>query len=924
MDKAYDPESIETNWYNHWEKNNYFSPKDEGMPYCIMLPPPNVTGSLHMGHAFQQTLMDILIRYHRMNNSDTLWQCGTDHAGIATQMVVERQLQQKNISRHALGREKFIEEIWKWKENSGNAISNQSRRLGTSMDWINECFTMDEGLSGAVREVFVKLYNQGLIYRGKRLVNWDPVLHTAISDLEVISEEENGHLWHIRYPLKKSVDGFDRVVVATTRPETMLGDAAVAVHPDDERYQNLIGKEILLPLADRIIPIVADNYVDPEFGSGCVKITPAHDFNDYEVGERHNLEKINIFTIDAAINEQAPKKYQGLDRFEARKQILADLKEKDLLGKTEDHKLMIPRGDRSNAIVEPYLTDQWYVKVKPLAEPAIKAVEDGSIKFVPKNWEKTYFEWMRNIEDWCISRQLWWGHRIPAWYDDKGNIFVGHSEKEVREKNKLGEINLKQDEDVLDTWFSSSLWPFSTLGWPEKNKRLEKFYPTNVLVTGFDIIFFWVARMIMMGLNFTGKPPFKEVYIHGLVRDADGQKMSKSKGNVLDPLDLIDGIGLEDLVSKRTTGLMQTHLTEKIEKSTRKHFPKGIAPYGTDSLRFAFASLATQGRDIRFEIGRIEGYRNFCNKIWNATRFVMMNIESQNIDVNDDKKIFGLTERWIISRLSNTLAATHEGIKTYRFDLASQALYDFIWNEYCDWYLEFSKTTLNDETISEEEKRGTLHTLVHILETLLRGLHPFMPFITEELWQRISPILNKNSETIMLETYPSENEFKRNKDIDEQIDWVKLFIMGIRRIRSERDISPGKKLTVLAKGGTKNESEWLNNNKAFIQTLGKLEEIQTTENEISDAAMALAGEMTLLVPLADLINPEEEYNRINTIMGNLKKEKMQLTTKLENKDFVDRAPKDVVEGTKARLADTLSDINTYQEQLKLISKLLTK
>ena len=924
MDKAYDPESIETNWYNHWEKNNYFSPKNKGTPYCIMLPPPNVTGSLHVGHAFQQTLMDILIRYHRMNNSDALWQCGTDHAGIATQMVVERQLQQKNISRHTLGREKFIDEIWKWKENSGNTISNQSRRLGTSMDWINERFTMDEGLSDAVREVFVKLYDRGLIYRGKRLVNWDPVLHTAISDLEVISEEENGHLWHMRYPLKKSVDGFDHVVVATTRPETMLGDAAVAVHPDDERYQNLIGKEILLPLADRIIPIVADNYVDPEFGSGCVKITPAHDFNDYEVGERHNLEKINIFTIDAVINEQAPKKYQGLDRFDARKQILADLKEKDLLEKTEDHKLMIPRGDRSNAIVEPYLTDQWYVKVKPLAGPAIKAVEDGSIKFVPKNWEKTYFEWMRHIEDWCISRQLWWGHRIPAWYDDKGNIFVGHSEKEVREKNKLGDINLKQDEDVLDTWFSSSLWPFSTLGWPEKTKRLEKFYPTNVLVTGFDIIFFWVARMIMMGLNFTGEPPFKEVYIHGLIRDADGKKMSKSKGNVLDPLDLIDGIGLEDLVSKRTTGLMQTHLTEKIEKSTRKHFPKGIAPYGTDSLRFAFASLATQGRDIRFEIGRIEGYRNFCNKIWNAARFVMMNIESQNIDINGNKKIFGLTERWIISRLSNTLTATHEGIKTYRFDLASQALYEFVWNEYCDWYLEFSKTTLNDEITSEEEKRGTLHTLTYVLETLLRGLHPFMPFITEELWQRISPILNKNGETIMLETYPSEDEFEKNKDIDEQIDWVKSFIMGIRRIRSERDISPGKKLTVLVKDGTKNESEWLNSNKAFIQTLSKLEEIQIAENEISGAAVALAGEMTLLVPLADLINPEEEYNRINTIMGNLEKEKMQLTTKLENKDFVDRAPKHVVEGIKTRLTDTLSDIETYQEQLKSISKLLTK
>ena len=922
MDKAYDPKSIETNWYNHWEKNNYFSPKDEGTPYCIMLPPPNVTGSLHMGHAFQQTLMDILIRYHRMNNSDTLWQCGTDHAGIATQMVVERQLQQKNISRHVLGREKFIEEIWKWKENSGNTISNQSRRLGTSMDWINERFTMDEGLSDTVREVFVKLYNQGLIYRGKRLVNWDPVLHTAISDLEVISEEENGHLWHMRYPLKKSVDGFDHVVVATTRPETMLGDAAVAVHPDDERYQNLIGKEILLPLADRIIPIVADNYVDPEFGSGCVKITPAHDFNDYEVGERHNLEKINIFTIDAAINKQAPKEYRGLDRFDARKKILADLKEKDLLEKTEDHKLMIPRGDRSNAIVEPYLTDQWYVKVKPLAVPAIKAVEDGSIKFVPKNWEKTYFEWMRNIEDWCISRQLWWGHRIPAWYDDKGNIFVGHSEKEVREKNKLGEINLKQDEDVLDTWFSSSLWPFSTLGWPEKTKRLEKFYPTNVLVTGFDIIFFWVARMIMMGLNFTGEPPFKEVYIHGLIRDADGQKMSKSKGNVLDPLDLIDGIELEDLVSKRTTGLMQPQLAGKIEKSTRKHFPNGIAPYGTDSLRFTFASLATQGRDIRFDIGRIDGYRNFCNKIWNATRFVLMNIESQNIDINNDKKIFGLTERWITSRLSKTLNATHEGINTYRFDLASQALYEFVWNEYCDWYLEFSKSTLNDKEKSEEEKRGVLYTLLYILETSLRGLHPFIPFITEELWHRVAPILNKNSETIMLESYPSENEFEKDNNADEEIEWVKSFIVGVRKIRSERDIPPGKELIVSTKGGTKKESEWLSKNELLIKMLGKIEKIITTKDEMSDAALALAGEMTLLIPLADLINPKDEFNRINKIIKDLEKEKLQLSAKLENKSFVDRAPKDVVDGAKTRLADTLSDIATYQEQLGSISKLL--
>ena len=922
MDKSYDPKTIEVDWYNKWEKNNYFSPKGKGSPYCIMLPPPNVTGSLHMGHAFQQTLMDILVRYHRMNDSDVLWQCGTDHAGIATQMVVERQLQQEKVSRHDLGREKFIDEVWKWKETSGNTISNQSRRLGTSMDWENERFTMDEGLSDAVREVFVKLYDKGLIYRGKRLVNWDPVLHTAISDLEVISEEENGHLWHMRYPLTESVQGIEHLVVATTRPETMLGDSAVAVHPDDDRYKELVGKKVSLPLTDRTIPIIADEYVDPEFGSGCVKITPAHDFNDYEVGERHNLEKINIFTADAIINDIAPKQYQGLDRFDARKKIISDLENKKLLEKTEDHKLMIPRGDRSNAIVEPYLTDQWYVKVKPLAEPAIKAVEDGSIKFVPKNWEKTYFEWMRNIEDWCISRQLWWGHRIPAWYDDDGNIFVGYSEKEVREKNNLGERKLKQDEDVLDTWFSSSLWPFSTLGWPEKTERLQKFYPTNVLVTGFDIIFFWVARMIMMGLKFTGEPPFKEVYIHGLVRDSDGQKMSKSKGNVLDPLDLINGITLEDLVTKRTAGLMQPQLAEKIEKSTRQHFPDGINAYGTDSLRFTFASLATQGRDIRFDIGRIDGYRNFCNKIWNATRFVLMNIESQKIDINNNKKTFGLTERWITSQLSKTLNATQEGIKTYRFDLASQALYEFVWNEYCDWYLEFSKSTLNDKAKSEEEKRGTLYTLVYVLEALVRSLHPFMPFITEELWHRVAPILNKNSETIMLESYPSESEFKKDEKADQEIEWIKSFIMGIRRIRSERDIPPGKELIVSTKGGTKKELEWLNKNELVIKMLGKIEKIVPTQDEVSDAALALAGEMTLLVPLADLINPQDEYNRICKMIENLEKEKMQLSAKLENKSFVDRAPKDVVDGAKQRLADTLSDIETYQEQLESISKLL--
>jgi len=796
MDKTYKPESIEANCYKNWEKNNYFSPKGEGAPYCIMLPPPNVTGRLHMGHAFQQTLMDILVRYHRMNGDDTLWQCGADHAGIATQIVVERQLQKENKTRHDLGRDKFIAEVWEWKKRSGNIINDQSRRLGTSMDWSRERFTMDDDLSHAVKEVFVLLYNEGLIYRGKRLVNWDPVLHTAISDLEVITEEENGHLWHMRYPLKEPVDGVEYLVVATTRPETMLGDAAVAVHPDDERYKNIIGKEVLLPLTDRILPVIADDYVDPEFGTGCVKITPAHDFNDYQVGERHKLVKFNIFTVDAAINDQAPEKYRGMDRFDARKQIVTDLDAQGLLEKIDDHKLMVPRGDRSHAVVETYLTDQWYVKVQPLADPAIKAVENGDINFVPKNWDKTYFEWMRNIEDWCISRQLWWGHRIPAWYDDEGNIYVGRDESEVRENNNLGNINLKQDDDVLDTWFSSALWPFSTLGWPDKTPELDKFYPTNVLVTGFDIIFFWVARMIMMGLKFMGDVPFKEVYIHGLVRDGEGQKMSKSKGNVLDPIDLIEGITLEELVDKRTTSLMRPQDAPKIEKATRKHFPEGIEPYGTDALRFTFASLATQGRFINFETGRIQGYRNFCNKLWNAARYVISNIEAQSIVTNQGKKEFGLAERWITTRLSDVIAATHEGIRTYRFDLASQALYEFTWDEYCDWYIELSKTILNSEQASEAEKRGTLYTLLNVLETLLRALHPVIPFITEELWHRVAPLLDKKGESIMLEPFPNLDDFDTDKAAVEQMEWVKSFIMSVRRIRAERDIAPSKTLSV--------------------------------------------------------------------------------------------------------------------------------
>ena len=928
MDKTYKPETIEANCYENWERKNYFSPqndsKDSRKAYCIMLPPPNVTGSLHMGHAFQQTLMDVLTRYHRMNGNDTLWQCGTDHAGIATQMVVERQLQQKHISRHELGREKFIEAVWDWKEHSGNTISRQSRRLGTSMDWSRERFTMDEGLSEAVKETFVRLHNEGLIYRGKRLVNWDPVLHTAISDLEVISEEENGHLWHMRYPLKTPVDGLKYIIVATTRPETMLGDAAVAVNPNDERYKNLVGTEVLLPLTDRILTVIADDYVDPKFGTGCVKITPAHDFNDYEMGERHKLEKINIFTIDATLNDEVPKKYRGMDRYEARKKIVADLEQKGLLEKVDDHKLMVPRGDRSHAVVEPYLTDQWYVKIQPLADPAIKAVKDGHIKFVPANWDKTYFEWMNNIQDWCISRQLWWGHRIPAWYDDEGNIYVGHDEAAVREKNNLGDINLKQDEDVLDTWFSSALWPFSTLGWPKKMPELDKFYPTNVLVTGFDIIFFWVARMIMFGLKFMDDVPFKEVYIHGLVRDGEGQKMSKSKGNVLDPIDLIDGIELEELISKRTSEMMQPQMAAKIEKATRKHFPDGIESYGTDSLRFTFTSLATQGRFINFETGRIEGYRNFCNKLWNAARFVITNVEAQSIKIDEGDMKFGLAERWITSKLSDAVSATHEGMRTYRFDLASQALYVFTWDEYCDWYIELSKTTLNSSEVSEEEKRGTLYTLLNVLEILQRALHPFIPFITEELWHRVAASLNKKGESVMLESFPKQDELEIDNSAVEQIEWIKSFIMGVRRIRAERDISPGKSLTVFVRNGNFSEHKWLNEHKTYLKTLGRIESINKVDSEIDDAVMALAGEMILLVPLADFIDPEAEKKRLGGTINKLKKEKAGMEEKLNNKNFIERAPTDVVEGVKQKLSDKINEIKTFETQLKSILRLIDK
>jgi valyl-tRNA synthetase len=910
MDKAYNPSAIEQSWYARWEQEGYFAPQGEETAYCIMLPPPNVTGSLHMGHAFQDTLMDCLIRYHRMRGEATLWQCGTDHAGIATQMVVERQLAERGQTRHSLGREDFVNAVWRWKEESGGTITRQLRRLGASMDWSRERFTLDEGLSHAVTEVFVRLYEEGLIYRGKRLVNWDPVLHTAISDLEVVSAEETGSLWHIRYPL---ADGEGYVVVATTRPETLIGDAAVAVHPDDERYKHLIGKQLDLPLTGRTIPIIADDYVDPEFGSGCVKITPAHDFNDYQVGKRHGLPLINILTVDAVINENAPVAYQGLDRFEARLQVLADLESHGLLHKVDDHKLMVPRGDRSGAVVEPYLTDQWYVRVEPLAEPAIRAVEDGSIRFVPENWAKTYFEWMRNIEDWCISRQLWWGHRIPAWYDEEGQVYVGRSEDQVREQHGLDpSIRLTQDPDVLDTWFSSALWPFSTLGWPEQTPELARFYPTNVLVTGFDIIFFWVARMIMMGLKFTGQVPFRQVYIHGLVRDADGQKMSKSKGNILDPIDLIDGVDLETLVKKRTTGLMNPDAAPKIEKATRKQFPKGIEGYGADALRFTFAALATQGRDIRFDLGRIEGYRNFCNKIWNAARYVLMSVAGHPSQGGIE---YGLAERWVRMRLRQTVQAVTEGIETYRFDLAAQAIHEFTWDEYCDWYIELSKAVLNSPQSSEAAKHGARETLVTVLEALLRLCHPFMPFITEEIWQKVAPVAGKEGKSLMRQPYPVPDDFGEAADVIAEFNWLKTFILGVRRIRAEMNLPPSKALPVLVQHGSAMEHAWLWRNLLYITSLGRVESVRVLEGDVTpDMATALAGEMTLRIPLVGLIDREAELKRLASELQKMREDHARIQGKLANPGFAERAPAEVVAKERERSGELEAAIRRLEEQ----------
>lgn len=902
MDKTYSPEAIEQASYKKWEHHNYFQPRGDGKRYCIMLPPPNVTGSLHMGHGFQHTIMDALTRYHRMLGDKTLWQPGTDHAGISTQMVVERQLDAQGLSRKDMTREEFLDRVWKWKHESGNTITQQMRRLGDSVDWTRERFTMDDGLSAAVQKVFVQLHDEGLIYRGTRLVNWDPKLGTAVSDLEVLAEEEDGFLWHIRYLV---ADSDESLVVATTRPETLLGDSAVAVHPEDPRFSHLLGKQVHLPLCDRTIPVIADDYVDKEFGSGCVKITPAHDFNDHEVGKRHDLPIINILTKKAKINKNAPVNYQGMDRFVAREQIIKDLDAAGLLVKTEAHKLKVPRGEKSGVIIEPLLTDQWYVKTKPLAEPAIAAVKKGEIRFVPETWTKTYYQWMDNIEDWCISRQLWWGHRIPAWYDNHGHIYVGYSENDVRFKYKIDEATpLKQDEDVLDTWFSSALWPFSTLGWPERTPDLEQFYPTSVLVTGFDIIFFWVARMIMMGLKFTGKVPFKDIFITGLIRDSEGHKMSKSKGNVLDPLDIIDGIDIDSLIAKRTSNLMLNSVRDKIIKTTRKEFPEGISAYGTDALRFTYCSLASTGRNVRFDIGRVEGYRNFCNKLWNAARYVLLNTDEEQIDFGDGAFQYSPADQWILSRLQRTISKVHHYFETYRFDLLANTIYEFVWHEYCDWYLELSKPVLQDEEALSALKRGTRRTLIHILDQILKLLHPLMPFITEEIWQRTCKLNNENGNSIMLSSYPQVDEQFINDTVEEELEWLKSAIQAIRTIRSEMSISPARHIPLHIRNITPELRQRVEKYQQTLKALSRVNHIHylSADDKIPVSATAVLGEIELLIPMADLIDKEAELSRLAKEFAKLDKDIELAQGKLNNPKFADKAPAEIIAKEQEKLA----------------------
>ncbi len=911
MDKTFSPGDIESRWYSEWEDKNHFAPRDGDLSYCIPIPPPNVTGTLHMGHGFQQAIMDALIRFHRMKGHSTLWQVGTDHAGIATQMLVERQLEAKGISRHDLGRDGFIDKVWEWKAESGGTITQQLRRLGASVDWSRERFTMDPELSEAVREVFVQLYNEGLIYRGQRLVNWDPKLHTAISDLEVVQEEEAGYLWHLRYPIKGSDE---TVIVATTRPETMLGDTAVAVNPVDDRYAHLIGQTILLPLTGREIPIIADDYVDADFGSGCVKITPAHDFNDYAMGERHQLPVINILTADACLNENVPKQFQGLDRFDGRKAVVAAMDALGLLEKIDDHQLKVPRGDRSGVVIEPWLTLQWYVDAKKLAGPAIEAVETGAVEFIPKQWENTYFSWMRDIQDWCISRQLWWGHRIPAWYDSSGNVYVGNDEAAVRKSHDLPDTCvLTQDDDVLDTWFSSALWTFSTLGWPRETEELKRFHPASVLVTGFDIIFFWVARMIMMSLHLKKEVPFKQVYVHGLVRDAEGQKMSKSKGNVLDPIDLIDGIDIESLVQKRTSALMQPQQAQKIDKATRRQFPDGIPGYGTDALRYTFYSLASTGRDIKFDLGRMEGFRNFCNKLWNAARYVLMNTEG--FDHTCEYR-YSLADQWIRSKLQTAVVDTTKNLEQYRFDHAAQTLYDFVWNEYCDWYLELSKPVLWDDSAPSELRQGTLKTLLEVLETILRLMHPLTPFITEEIWQNVTPRLGLQGDTIMLAQWPAPDSDAVNVDAEAEMEWLKTIIVAIRTIRNEANIPPGDSLDIVLGNTVDTDLERIQRHKPSLEKLAKVSTIRAIQSDEDQMPVlsALAGTIEVMVPMAGVVDFAKELERLEKELTRLGGEQTRLTGKLSNEKFTARAPEHVVEAERAKLAEVTTAISSVQAQ----------
>jgi valyl-tRNA synthetase len=923
MIEKYDPTAIEAKWYQTWEQKGYFKPNGESKEsYCIMIPPPNVTGTLHMGHAFQDTIMDTLIRYQRMQGKNTLWQPGTDHAGIATQMVVERQLNAQGTSRTELGREAFVNKVWEWKQHSGDTITNQLRRLGASPDWSRERFTMDKGLSDAVLKVFVDLYNEGLIYRGQRLVNWDPTLNTALSDLEVESHEEKGHMWYFAYPVADNEGNAtdQALTIATTRPETLLGDTAVAVNPADARFAHLIGKQVLLPICNRLIPIVGDDHADPEKGTGCVKITPAHDFNDYEVGQRHQLPMINILNKDGTLNDQVPADFRGMTRQQARQAVVDKMRELGLLKDIKDHILMVPRGDRSGDIIEPLLTSQWYVDAKTLAKPAIEAVENGDIQFVPDNWKNTYYAWMREIQDWCISRQLWWGHRIPAWYDEDGNIYVGLSEADVRQKHDLSaDLKLRQDADVLDTWFSSALWPFATLDWPENSDELKNFYPGNVLVTGFDIIFFWVARMIMMGLKFMDEVPFKEVYIHGLVRDSHGQKMSKSKGNVLDPLDLIDGISLDDLMAKRTQGLMQDQpdKVKAIEQQTAEDFPDGIKAYGCDALRFTFASLASTGRDINFDMGRVEGYRNFCNKIFNAARFVLMNCEDFDISI---KKSYtpGSAERWINSRLQQCIGDYRKHLDSYRLDLASQVIYDFFWNEYCDWFLEMAKPLLKTN-----QKPHVQYTLLTALDQALRLLHPIMPFLTEEIWQAVAEKLTLGSQSIMISAFPVTNPNLIDQDADADIHWLKQLTLSVRQIRAEMNIPPGKALNVLLSDYSQKDADNVANHQTLINTMARLESIELLAHgdEEPPAATGLLGTTKVLIPLAGLIDKDEEMQRIDKNIDKTEQEIKRAKGKLNNEKFTANAPDQVVAAERKKLDGYEAALKELKEQRAKLEQL---